>query len=116
MIPLKLAALPIVLIGAGPVLPTQEEQARISEPYSACTKAEAERIDDPQVDIAIVGKAVAAACKQQFNEMLIALGRNLSPEEQEVLQARMSEMQIGFATGAVGTLRFERRARPDRKP
>jgi hypothetical protein len=116
MISLKIAALPLVLIGAGSGLPSEEEQARIGEPYSACMEAEAKRIDDPQVDLAVVGKAVAAACKSQFDEMISATIRNLSAEEQEVVREKLTEIQIGFATAAVGKVRIERRAPPAPRP
>jgi hypothetical protein len=116
MIPLKLVALPLVLIGDGSGFPSAEEQARIGEPYFACMEAEAKRIDDPQVDVAVVGKAVATACKFQFEEMIVAVTRKLSAEDRETVRASLTEMQIGFATAAVGKVRFERRAPSAPKP
>jgi hypothetical protein len=116
MILLKLVALPLVLIADGSGFPSAEEQARIGEPYSACMEAEAKRIDDPQVDVAVVGKAVATACKSQFEEMITAMTRSLSMEDREMVRVRLTEMQIGFATAAVGKVRFARRARPALKP
>jgi hypothetical protein len=116
MTSVMLVALPLILIGAGSGLPSEEEQARLGEPYSACMEAEAKRIDDPQVDIAVVGKAVATACKSQFDEMIIVISRNLSAEDREVVRVRLTEMQIGFATAAVGKVRFQRRVQPALKP
>jgi hypothetical protein len=99
----------ILSIGAGPMtFPTDEEQARIAEPYSACLRAQAERIDDGHTDIAVIARDVAAACKAQFEEMVATLGKNQSAEDQQTLRDRLSEMQTGYASVEIGRLRIER--------
>jgi hypothetical protein len=104
-----LALASILLIGAGSNFPTEEEQRVLSRPYSECMRAAAERIDDGQSDIAVIGKAVAAACKAEFAHLVVALGQKLSAEDRQTLAASLSNMQIGYATVAVGQVRAMRR-------
>ena len=91
------------------LFPSQEKQARISKPYSECLQAAAERDDDGQADIAVVGEAVAAACKAEFNQMIAVLGEHLSAEDRQTLTTSLSGMQIGYATAVVGEVRAKRR-------
>jgi hypothetical protein len=91
------------------LFPSQEEQARISKPYSECLQAVAERDDDGQADIAVIGKAVAAACKAEFDQMIVVLGERLSVEDLSTLTTSLSGMQIGYATAVVGEVRAQRR-------
>jgi hypothetical protein len=57
------------------------------------------------LDISAIGKTVAVACTEQFDQMIATLGEGLSKDDQETLRAKLSEMQIGFATAAVGKVR-----------
>jgi hypothetical protein len=91
------------------LFPSPEEQARISKPYSECLHAAAERDDDGQSNIAVIGKAVAAACKAEFDQMIAVLGERLSAEDRQTLTASLLGMQIGYAATAVGEVRFQRR-------
>jgi hypothetical protein len=100
----------ILLIGAGPTFPTEEEQARIAEPYSACMRAATERIDDGRIEIAAIAKAVAEVCKPQFDQMVAILGKDLSAEDRETLRSKLSEMQVGYAAVAVGKVRLDKHA------
>jgi hypothetical protein len=90
------------------LFPSPEEQARLSKPYSECLHAAAEREDDGQSDIAVIGKAVAAACKSEFDRLIAVLGERLSTEDRQTLTTSLSGMQIGYATGAIGEVRFQR--------
>jgi hypothetical protein len=103
------AVVSILSIGAGPIaFPTDDEQARIAEPYSKCLRAQAERIDDGRTDLAVIARDVAAACKAQFEEMVATLGKSQSTKDQQTLHDTLSEMQIGYASVEVGRLRKER--------
>jgi hypothetical protein len=92
--------------------PSDEEQARISKPYLECLNAAAERIDDGHSDLAVVAKAVATACRPQFDQILQTLGQTLTAEDRRTLETSESNMQIGYAAVAVGRLQFMRRGAP----
>lgn len=104
-----LALSSISLFQANVTFPSQEEQAVIAKPYSDCLNAAAERQDDGHSDIAVIGKAVSAACKAEFDQMIAVLGQNLSAEDRQTLNASLTAMQIGYATVAVGQVRRRQR-------
>jgi hypothetical protein len=91
------------------LFPSPEEQAHIGKPYSECLRAAAERDDDGKTDIAVIGEAVAVACKAEFDQMIAVLGEHLSAEDRQTLTTSLSGMQIGYATAAVGKARAQRR-------
>jgi hypothetical protein len=98
----------LFLAAAGTDFPTEEEQEKIARPYSECMRIAAERIDDGQTDIAVLGKSVAKTCRPEFVLMVAALGKNLSSEDQKRLEAGQRDMEIGYATAAVGKARHGR--------
>src|SRR5260370_20132562 len=72
-------------------------------------RAEPQRIDDGSKDIAVVGIAGATACKAQFDQMVVALGKNLSAQDRQTLRNKLSDMQAGFST-AVAAVALSARA------
>jgi hypothetical protein len=91
------------------LFPSAEEQERLSKPYSECLQAAAERDDDGHSNIAVIGKAVASACKTEFGQMIAVLGERLSSDDRQTLNTSLSAMQTGYATAAVGQVRARRR-------
>jgi hypothetical protein len=113
-----LAVASIFLIAADRVLPTPEEQSRLSEPYANCLYQQAKSLDDGSKNMAMAD-AIVAACKPQFENMvteLIAESRNLSEEDERKLRESLSEMQRGLAAGQIGRVRLERRGMSVPKP
>ena len=115
-----LAAASIFLIAAdpSPILPTQDEQDRLSKPYTDCLHSQAESLDDGSKNM-VMADSIVASCKPQFENMvaqLIAESRNLSEEDERKLRVSLSEMQRGFAAAQIGRVRLERRGELVPKP
>jgi hypothetical protein len=98
-----------LVLASALLFPSAEEQERISKPYQMCLQTAAERDDDGHSDIAVIGKAVASACKTELDEMIAVLGERLSSDDRQTLNTSISGMQIGYATAAVGLVRERRR-------
>lgn len=104
----------LFLVAAGPVLPTQGEQNRLSEQYTRCLHAQAERLDDGSKNMDMAD-TIVAACKPQFKQMveqLIAESRNLTDADAQKLKESASEMQRGSAAIEIERVRLERAGKP----
>jgi len=61
--------------------PTEKEQAKASAFWQKCLQAHAGQLDDGHTDLALLGKILSAVCKPEFEQMVLAMGKNLTPDD-----------------------------------
>jgi hypothetical protein len=80
---------------------TGEEQAVAAAPWQECLRAQAHRLDDGHSDIAVLGRAVTAACKSEFEKMSALMNKNLESEDQKRMRASLEWIEAGSGAVAI---------------
>ena len=102
----------ILLAAAGPIFPTEEQQAKIGEPYYKCIKNAAERTDDGRTDFQVEIKSVAKVCKSEFTKMIAILSKDLSSKDRKAFEKSQFGRDLDYAATAVGRVRATKQGNP----
>src|SRR5215469_14125237 len=81
--------------------PTEDVQAKASAPWQKCLQVHAAQLDDGHTDLASLGKILTVVCKSEFEQMIVARGKNLSPDDQKKLRASLESQYAGAGNVAI---------------
>jgi hypothetical protein len=88
--------------------PSQADLDRATKPYEDCLSEAAIRIDDGRSEFVVVGRAVAAACEEEWRKMVSGIKQELSTDDLRNFQEPDQGWRNGLGASAVAQLRAKR--------